>query len=193
MTGIEAIAKERRRQIEEEGWTAEHDAQHTPSDLAAAAACYALAPAGRDRAREPQHAATTILTLARRELWPWDEEWWKPRTLRRDLERAGALCAAALDRLNAEEKRQTETRAAPPIRLRDMTMKLLVEQKFDGLYSTDEACGCLNSDLAPCGGDPGECCPGVRRDFAAAEDCRLPGCEGNGTAHWHIEKGEVSE
>ena len=40
-TGIELIGKERTRQIEEEGWTAEHDANHINGELAMAAACYA--------------------------------------------------------------------------------------------------------------------------------------------------------
>lgn len=36
MTGIERIAAERRRQIGEEGWTPEHDAQHVNGELAEA-------------------------------------------------------------------------------------------------------------------------------------------------------------
>lgn len=41
MNGIERIVAERQRQIEEEGWTAEHDDTHTSEQLAMAAACYA--------------------------------------------------------------------------------------------------------------------------------------------------------
>ena len=40
-TGIELISKERQRQIEEEGWTPEHDNQHTEGELALVAALYA--------------------------------------------------------------------------------------------------------------------------------------------------------
>ena len=40
-TGIELISKERQRQIEEEGWTPEHDSQHTEGELALVAALYA--------------------------------------------------------------------------------------------------------------------------------------------------------
>ena len=36
-TGIELIAEERKRQIEEEGWTAEHDDQQTDGEIAEAA------------------------------------------------------------------------------------------------------------------------------------------------------------
>lgn len=72
------------------------------------------------------------------------------------------------------------------MRLRDMMIETLTSKRFDGLYSPDEPCGCLNSDLGPCGGDIGECCPGIRRDFAEDEDCGTEGCDGNRTKHWHI-------
>jgi len=39
--GIELIAKERQRQIVEEGWTAEHDEMHVEGEMALAAVCYA--------------------------------------------------------------------------------------------------------------------------------------------------------
>jgi hypothetical protein len=39
MTGIEHIATERKRQIEEEGFTAERDDQWTDGELALAVAC----------------------------------------------------------------------------------------------------------------------------------------------------------
>lgn len=38
-SGIDLIAAERQRQIEEEGWTPDHDDQHTNGELALAAAC----------------------------------------------------------------------------------------------------------------------------------------------------------
>ena len=41
-SGIEAIAAERQRQIEAEGWTPGHDDTHDRGELARAAACYAL-------------------------------------------------------------------------------------------------------------------------------------------------------
>lgn len=40
-TGIELITEERRRQIEEEGFDANHDAQHYGGELAMAAICFA--------------------------------------------------------------------------------------------------------------------------------------------------------
>ena len=38
-----------------------------------------------------------------RQIWPWEETWWKPASNNRikDLVRAGALIAAEIDRLNS--------------------------------------------------------------------------------------------
>ena len=85
-TGIELIAAERERQIKEEGWTPEHDAQHTGDELARAAVCYAL----------PDRIPDTIPLV-----WPWAEEWFKPTPgdRIRELTKAGALIAAEIDRL----------------------------------------------------------------------------------------------
>lgn len=82
--GVSLIAAERDRQINEEGWTSEHDDQYTDDSLSVAAASYALP----DRLRS---------SIAR--LWPWDLKWWKPSPDRiRDLIKAGALIAAEIDR-----------------------------------------------------------------------------------------------
>jgi hypothetical protein len=85
------IAVERERQVNEEGWTPEHDDEHLCDALAAAAACYAL-PSG--------------LRLARNGIpidWPFEPEAWKPASVigeRIDeLVKAGGLIAAEIDRL----------------------------------------------------------------------------------------------
>ena len=82
--GLAAIAIERRRQIEAEGWTPEHDDQHKRGELARAGACYAIADE---------------LGSERELLWPWSEDWWKPAGRIRNLGKAGALIAAEIDRL----------------------------------------------------------------------------------------------
>lgn len=89
MNGTELIAAERRRQIDVEGWTAEHDRQHTVLELSVAAAAYVMAK-GPD-AEMPQG-------------WPWDAKWWKPKDRERNLVRAGALYLAAADRSDATDK-----------------------------------------------------------------------------------------
>lgn len=88
-TAVELIANERRRQVTDEGYTAEHDADHVDGALAYAAAFYALPDDGESRA----------------EFWPC----WGARPARaetsekrlRELVKAGALIAAEMDRLRA--------------------------------------------------------------------------------------------
>lgn len=82
---IKAIAAERRRQIEKEGWTPEHDDKYTSGELLEAATCYALHNGG-----ELDDAPGA---------WPWSRDFWKPTSRQRDLEKAGALIAAELDRV----------------------------------------------------------------------------------------------
>lgn len=89
MNGIESIAAERRRQIEAEGWTPEHDDEHRHGELAAAAATYAW------EAACPGASLNNPPTS-----WPWSAKWWKPRDRRSNLVRAGALIAAEIDRLD---------------------------------------------------------------------------------------------
>ena len=98
-TGIELIAEERQRQIEKEGWTAEHDAEHKNGELADAAACYAMSAEKRDK-----YASWNIVKSFKfPRWWPWDSNWWKPtpEDRVRELQKAGALIAAEIDRLNS--------------------------------------------------------------------------------------------
>ena len=87
MNGIESIAAERRRQIEVEGWTPEHDDEHDSGEMAAAASCYSIAAFYKPYERFPV-------------FWPWGKSWWKPKDRRSNLVRAGALIAAEIDRLD---------------------------------------------------------------------------------------------
>lgn len=86
------VQAERRRQVEAEGWTPEHDDQHSHGQMARAAACYALAGSSAPN----DETAALLVSLA----WPWDEQWWKPSTARRDLIKAGALVLAEIERLD---------------------------------------------------------------------------------------------
>ncbi len=96
MNGIEHIAAERTRQVETEGWTRAHDNAHDAGELAGAGAAYALAAACQ------LNPYTLPLTEAP-DSFPhtWSQEWWKPSfDPLRNLEKAGALIAAEIDRLN---------------------------------------------------------------------------------------------
>lgn len=93
MTAIDDIAAERQRQMDVEGWSAEHDDSHPEGALAAAAAAYALSSAYMPDA----HINAEVRPVPP-ECWPWDIQWWKPGFTRQNLVKAGALIAAAIDR-----------------------------------------------------------------------------------------------
>lgn len=85
--GAALIAAERRRQVDAEGWTAEHDDAHAGYQLARAGAYYALWAAG-------------VTDLPG---WPWDIRMFKPGDPVRTLTKAGALIAAEIDRLQRQQ------------------------------------------------------------------------------------------
>jgi len=93
--GTEAIRRERLRQVHAEGYTIDQDRQTYPSphDLIAAAVAYASAAFDQFVDRERSNAA------AQTNWWPWTPEMFKPTTTERDLVKAGALLAAALDHM----------------------------------------------------------------------------------------------
>lgn len=102
-TGVELIAEERKRQIEVEGWTAEHDEKHADESMAYAAACYAIPRGGRNI-----YAGKGGLFNVLWALWPWEGKWWKPTPENRvrELQKAGALIAAEIDRLQAKQQEE---------------------------------------------------------------------------------------
>lgn len=89
MSALDLIKAERQRQISVEGWNQVHDDAHTGGELATAAFLYL-------------HHGTTHATVLRADGapkgWPWERAWWKPRDRRRNLERAGALFLAEIER-----------------------------------------------------------------------------------------------
>jgi hypothetical protein len=109
-TGAELIATERERQIEELGYTAEHDSSHDDADLAFAAAVYA-APTNIYLLRVQEHASIhPDHGDGGRVEWvePWPVAWERRKRATelegriRELVKAGALIAAEIDRLQAQ-------------------------------------------------------------------------------------------
>jgi hypothetical protein len=98
MTGIERIATERKRQIKEEGFTAERDDQWSKGELTKAAVCYL-------------YPGDELMPRWKKTFWPWDARWWKPSPEKRirNLEKAGALIAAEIDRLLRLESKEEVT------------------------------------------------------------------------------------
>lgn len=97
--GLALIRAERLRQVTVEGYTPEHDAEHGNGELAEAAVAYALAANGDG---------------AYREFWPFRLADFKPGSKPvESLAKAGAMCAAEIDRIVALEaaKGSSEERA----------------------------------------------------------------------------------
>ena len=80
MNGSREIAQERQRQMSSEGYNRRHDNEHDVSEFELAALAYITGNAVS---------------------WPWHESGFKPTGRRRDLVKAGALIAAAIDRLDS--------------------------------------------------------------------------------------------
>lgn len=109
-TGIELIAAERQRQIDEEGYTAEHDDYCFGQGLAMAAGCYVDHVVNQSW----HYANGEIEEYTKAECpgnWPaaWDEAHWKPKDPLRDLVRAGALIAAEIDRRIRADRKAAES------------------------------------------------------------------------------------
>jgi hypothetical protein len=106
--GIELIAEERQRQIEVEGYTAQHDAQHSVYDFANAAESYVESAKLLKYSKEIDHSThwhesnEPFYWKEIKDHFPWDKKYFKPTTPLRDLIKAGALIAAAIDRLQME-------------------------------------------------------------------------------------------
>ncbi|HFT6958867.1 TPA: hypothetical protein ACGRP4_001299 [Stenotrophomonas maltophilia] len=98
-SGIEAIAGERQRQLQAEGFTREKDQQYRRGELAKAATAYVQLAALDLEAGTRNHIAWHGPAA----VWPWAAEWWKPVDARRDLVRAGALIAAQIDQIDSQE------------------------------------------------------------------------------------------
>lgn len=92
------VLVERRRQIEAEGWTPEHDNQHDKGELAEAASCYSHLSAWMacSLIRQPENAPVP-------RIWPWSPMAWHPSAdQRRNLVKAGALILAEIERLDRQ-------------------------------------------------------------------------------------------
>lgn len=109
-TGIDLIAQERNRQIEVEGYNEQHDSQHNVREFIAAAITYAKSSdlsLHSETFQPDDDWHETNEPFYRNEVkrgWPWDENTFKPTTPLRDLVKAGALIAAAIDRINGRKE-----------------------------------------------------------------------------------------
>lgn len=96
--GYSHVLYERQRQLGEEGWTAQHDAQHTDQGLTRVALAYLALALLNDEKSQLIIFTPEMFNV----LWPktWDRLWLKRADYSRYLEKAGALVAAEIDRVN---------------------------------------------------------------------------------------------
>lgn len=87
-SAMEWIRLERQRQTQSEGWSPRHDDEHTDGELLRAAVIYIW------HGTMMQASFEGGLPVG----WPWEAQWWKPKSRQRNLIRAGALCLAERDR-----------------------------------------------------------------------------------------------
>lgn len=96
LTGVEAIDAERRRQIEEKGYTPDKDVGHEKELVDAAESYLLVARSGKEGWVEEDGTPSPPGG------WPWSKENYHPEnTPQGNLIKAGALIAAAIDALNA--------------------------------------------------------------------------------------------
>lgn len=117
-TAIEDVIAERRRQIEVEGWTPEHDDRQTKGELARAAACYCAIAGNDDDTRQARMQIGWQPST-----WPWDWTAWKPKDRRHDLVRAGALIIAEIERLDRAKEAALQEREDIVAALRERVEK----------------------------------------------------------------------
>ena len=90
---VQAVLAERFRQIDQEGWSSEHDDAHVCGVFGRASGSFIIY-AGSQSPIMPHE-------------WPWASEWWKPQGYRRDLVRGVALGIAEGERFDrARHKRE---------------------------------------------------------------------------------------
>lgn len=100
--GTDLIAEERNRQISEEGYSEEHDSGHHDELIMASMAYSQLAFVQTDFPDTPLAWYAHPSDL---DLWPWHRDDWKPsEDPKRNLTKAGALIAAAIDSLDKEQE-----------------------------------------------------------------------------------------
>lgn len=94
MQGYDLIRAERIRQVHSEGYKPEKDVGRE-QELAQAAQSY-VGMALRMMNGSAENKTTPIM-------WPWEDRYWKPSSTKRNMIKAGALIAAAIDALPEEQ------------------------------------------------------------------------------------------
>lgn len=110
-TVLAEVERERKRQIESEGFTPAHDDTHGLRNIARAASAYVEHYCGRAYLFEPinghppsKYGPAAYMTDDAPDIWPWELERWKPKDPRRDLIRAIALLVAEVEVMDRDSR-----------------------------------------------------------------------------------------
>lgn len=98
---LDEIRKERQRQVVVEGYTRLRDDEYSYGELPRAAMAYC-------QSASTLMLDTSVLANKPPPYWPWDDEFWKPKTPRHDLVRAAALIVAEIERIGRRDDGDSE-------------------------------------------------------------------------------------
>ena len=112
-SGVELIAEERQSQINN-GYDTNHDANHDFRELTSAAKTYIDAAFLTNKSEEMGTSNEAAISWHKYNEpiewnyvkigWPWEDKSFKPTTVLKDLIKAGALIAAAIDRIQTNKE-----------------------------------------------------------------------------------------
>lgn len=154
LLALDEIAAERRRQVEVEGWTPDHDDEHWNGELSNAAACYAQrAPYGVEGSTEQDRLPGPP------EGWPWEGRWWKTADPRRMLIKAAALIVAEIERLDRAAIAAASTASG------EDQASALASRAGEGETHLDTGC-------VTCGGN-GKLWNGLLQEYRPCIDCQV--------------------
>lgn len=97
---IKDVIHERQRQISQEFYSTENDDEYKQNELLRAAVCYAENVVRRGWVFDSNFGPDIYQEEEAPDLWPWDLDFWKPKSPRRDLVRAAALIIAEIERID---------------------------------------------------------------------------------------------
>lgn len=101
------VFAERKRQIEQEQYSPEHDDEYDQNELIRAASSYLNHVVGRRWVCESKSFGVDVYQSEEApDLWPWEPDFWKPKDPRRDLVRAAALIIAEIEKIDRNIERE---------------------------------------------------------------------------------------
>lgn len=103
---IKDVINERQRQISHEFYSTEHDDEYKSNELLRAAVCYAENVLSRGWIHRSSPNSGIYQSEEVPDFWPWDQDFWKPKSPRKDLVRAAALLIAEIERIDRAQEQK---------------------------------------------------------------------------------------